>query len=110
MIYLDSLVKVTDDGIIFQHYCFPFGSKRVEFTRIERIEAKKPSFGERWRVWGTANFRSWFPLDWKRPSRDRIFVAFLRDSSWRIGFTVENSAQFEEVLKGKGLSMPDSLA
>ncbi len=111
MLYSDALVDVTNDAIIYKRYFFPFGSKRVEFTRIERIEAKKPSIGNgKWRVWGTANFRSWFPLDWKRPSRDKIFVAFLRDSSWRIGFTVENPAQFEEVLKGEGLSMPDSPA
>ena len=111
MLYSDALVDVADDGIIFKRYFFPFGSKRVEFTRIQRIETRKPSvLGGKWRLWGTVDFRTWFPLDWKRPSRDKIFVAFLRDSFRRIGFTVENSAQFEEVLKAKGLHMPDSLA
>jgi len=110
VLYSDSLVKVTDEGIIFKHYFFPFGSKRVEFTRIEAIEAKIPSFGEKWRLWGTGNFRSWFPLDWTRPSRDKIFVAILRDSSWRIYFTVENSVQFAEVLKDHGMPMRDPLA
>ena len=111
MLYSDALVDVGDDWIVFKWYFFPFGSKRVEFARVERIETRKPSLREgKWRLWGTFDLRSWFPLDWKRPSRDKIFVAFLRDTSRRIVFTVEDSAQFEEVLRAKGLPMADSQA
>src|SRR5881296_318779 len=95
-IYSDKLVEITDDSITFKNYYFPFGSKRVQFARIDRVESRVPSLvSARWRLWGTSVVPGWFPLDWKRPSRDKVFVVQLRDSRRRIGFTVEDSTRVE---------------
>ncbi|HEY3854607.1 MAG TPA: hypothetical protein VGO67_09460 [Verrucomicrobiae bacterium] len=104
-LYNDSLVEVTDQEIVFHRYSFPFASdKRVPLTEIESVEARWPSaLGGSWRIWGSSDFRTWFPLDAKRPGRDRIFIATLRNKFRRIGFTVEDSRKLEEVLKERGL-------
>lgn len=102
-IYKDKLIEVTDAGVIFHRYYFPFGDRRVSFEQIDEVKVEPASVGDSWRLWGTSDFRTWFPLDTKRPARDRIFVASLRGSSRRIGFTVEDSAKVEDVLKQRGL-------
>jgi hypothetical protein len=104
-IYEDGLIEITDQEVVFHRYYFPFGGdKRVLLSRIESVQARQPSFfGGSWRIWGSGNLWTWFPLDGARPSRDRIFVASLRDSSRRIGFTVEDSQKVISVLKEWGL-------
>lgn len=103
--YKDKLVEITDGEIIFRQYYFPFGRARhVPLSRIESIQARPPSLRNgSWRIWGTGDFATWFPLDFSRPNRDRIFVASLRDSSGRIGFTVEDSQKVIQILKERGL-------
>jgi hypothetical protein len=64
--------------------------------------------GGSWRIWGTGDFQTWFPLDGKRPRRDRIFVASLRDTSQRIGFTVEDSQKVAGILEERGLLRKNS--
>ena len=103
-IYSDKLVEITDDSITFKNYYFPFGSKRVQFARIDRVELREPSLlSGKWRLWGTSHAPRWFPLDWKRPSKGKIFFVQLRDSTRRIGFTVEDSSQVQAILRHKGL-------
>jgi len=103
-LYKDSLIELTDEEIVFHRYFFPFGNdKHVALNLIERIEVKQPSFrAGSGRLWG-GDFQTWFPLDFKRPSRDRIFIVFLRGSSCRIGFTVEDSQLVTSLLKEIGL-------
>ena len=106
-LYQDGLIEITDEKIVFQHYYFPFGSaKRVPLSQIESIQAKPPSFfGGSWRIWGSGDplFRTWFPLDGARPSRDLIFIATLRGRSVRVGFTVEHSQPVIGILEKLGL-------
>ena len=103
--YKDGLVEITDREMVFQRYYFPFGNaKHVPLGDIERIEVRKPSvLGGSWRLWGSGDFRTWFPLDGARPGRDRIFITYLRGRSRRIGFTVEHSDEVMAVLKERGL-------
>lgn len=103
-IYKDGLIEITDQEVIFHRYYFPFGGdKRVPLSQIESVEVRRPSvaFGS-WRIWGGGP-RTWFPLDGARPSRDAIFVAFLRGCFVRIGFTVERSKEVMEVFRQRGL-------
>ena len=51
----------------------------------------------------------WFPFDWHRPSRDRIFRAALRNGK-AIGFTVEESPRVIGALRGLGLIGSDETA
>jgi hypothetical protein len=103
-LYKDSLIEITDQEIVFRRYYFPFGGdKHVPFRRIESIQVWQPSiaFGS-WRIWGGGP-RTWFPLDWRRPGRDTIFIAISRGRFLRIGFTVEDSQRVKSVLRELGL-------
>ena len=104
-LYKDGLIEITDQEVVFHRYYFPFAcDKHVPLSQIENVQVRPPSFwGGSWRIWGSGDFRTWFPLDDARPSRDRIFIAFLRGHFCRIGFTVEHSEEVTEVLKERGL-------
>ncbi len=106
-LYQDGLIEITNQEIIFHRYYFPFASdKRVPLAQIESVQTRPPSFfGGSWRMWGSGDplFRTWFPLDGARPSRDTIFVATLRGRRIRVGFTVEHSRQVFEILEKLGL-------
>jgi hypothetical protein len=104
-LYRDKLIEITDHKVVFLHYYFPFGGARhVPFTQIAGIEARQPGLlNGSWRLWGTGNFRTWYPRDNRRPSRDRIFVVSLRGCARRIGFTVEDSNKETDILKGRKL-------
>jgi hypothetical protein len=104
-IYKDSLVEITDDGLRLHHFYFPFGGDRnITFGDLEKIEVLSPSIWRgKWRIWGSGDLKTWFPLDWKRPARDRIFIGHLRGKTKRVGFTVEKSAEVEKLLANKGL-------
>jgi hypothetical protein len=103
--YKDKLVEITDQEVIFRRYYFPFGTaKHVPLSRVESVQVRRPSLQSgSWRIWGTGDFATWFPLDFGRPNRDAIFVASLRGTSQRIGFTVEDSQKVAGVLKERGL-------
>lgn len=103
-LYKDGLIEITDQEVVFHRYYFPFGGdKHVPLSQIESVQLRQPSiwFGS-WRIWGGGP-RTWFPLDGARPSRDAIFVAFLRGCITRVGFTVEHSKEAIEVFKERGL-------
>jgi hypothetical protein len=104
-LYQDTLIEVTDQEVVFHRYYFPFGSaKYVPWNQIESVQVRPPSFfGGSWRLWGSGDFHTWFPQDFARPSRDRIFIASLRGSFVRIGFTVEDSQKVASILKERGL-------
>jgi hypothetical protein len=105
MLYSDGLLDITDDAVVLKRYYFPFGSKRVPFSDIEHIASEVPTFlNGKWRLWGTGTFTTWFPLDWRRPLRDRLFFMTLSDGSWRIGFTAEDSKRVSEIFMQKGLA------
>lgn len=80
-------------------------------TRIRPAGGHQPGFwGGSWRIWGSGDLHTWFPLDGARPNRDRIFIMFLRNRYWRIGFTVEHSNEVTEILKGRGLLREPALS
>lgn len=104
VLYSDKLVEITDETLLLRNYYFPFGSKRVALSRVGSIAAMQPTLRNgKWRIWGTFNFRTWFPRDWKRPSRDRIFVISFPNRGPRIGFTVEDSETVTRILGERGL-------
>jgi hypothetical protein len=103
--YTDSFVTITDDTILFRRYGLLGGNKSVSLVDIEKIVIKKPTvWNGKWRLHGTGDFRTWFPMDYNRQKRDYIFVAYIRNKWWRIGFTVENSSRVASILGEKGLA------
>ena len=102
--YKDKLIEISSDTIIFKNYYFPTGSKSIQLSQVEYVEEKPPALRNgKWRLHGTGNFRTWFPADYDRPSRDKIFVMKVKSKWMRIGFTVEDSDAVSELLKTKGL-------
>jgi hypothetical protein len=103
-LYKDGLVEMTDQEVVFRRYYFPFGGdKHLALSQIERVEVREPSFTfGSWRIWGGGP-RTWFPFDGNRPSRDAIFVAYVRGCFGRVGFTVERSKEVIQLLKERGL-------
>jgi hypothetical protein len=105
LLYADNLVRISDDSITFRHYSFTELSPRsVLFTDIDHISVKGPSLTTgKWRIWGSGDLSTWFPLDGNRSSRDRIFHARLKTRGMNVGFTVEDSTRVMSILKEKGL-------
>ena len=105
MIYQDNLVSISEDEIIFEHYYFPSGKRKiVRLSDIKSIEVKPATLRNgKWRIHGTGNFRIWFPKDTQRPKRDKIFFAKLKNQKIEIGFTVEDSGRVEGIFKEMNL-------
>ncbi|MEZ5333858.1 MAG: hypothetical protein R2741_00730 [Methanolobus sp.] len=107
LIYSDKLVEVEENGIFLKKYYFPLGtSKFVKFPDILKMEKRPATFSNgQWRIWGTGDFMTWFPLDWHRPDRELIFLIQLSTQKTRIGFTVEESKAFIEAVESKGIKI-----
>lgn len=60
-------------------------------------------FTGKYRYWRTGNFITWFPRDFKRNSRDKIFIVYRKNKKIKIGFTVEDSQKVFELLISKNL-------
>jgi len=105
VVYSDKLVTISDDEIIFHNYYFPAGKdKVVAFDNIKAVSVLKPSLlNGKWRIHGTGNLKIWFPKDTGRPERDRIFIALLKSQWVNIGFTVEDGARVESILRSRNL-------
>jgi hypothetical protein len=102
-IYKDNLIAISNNSITLFNYYYPScKSLSVSFFDIDRIEIKKPTLlTGKYRFWGTGNFVSWYPKDFKRSTRDYIFFLFSKNKKIRIGFTVEDSQQVILIFKSR---------
>lgn len=102
-IYKDNLVEISNNSITFFSYYYPGGkSLSVSFYDIEKIEVKEPTLlNGKYRFWGTGNFLTWYPKDFKRSKRDYIFFLFRKNKRIKIGFTVEDSQKVINIFKLK---------
>lgn len=75
MLYEDRWIKCTEDAIEVRFYYFPFGTKRIPYSRIRGVRrvTLSPLRG-RGRIWGTANPGYWAHLDPKRPHKRTALV------------------------------------
>jgi hypothetical protein len=105
LLYRDKLVELTDDALVLQQYYFPSGkSKRIPLAQIARVVVKPNTvMTGKYRMWGTGDFRIWFPFDGAREGRDVVFYLRLNSQFIQPAFTVEDSARFSELLVYKGL-------
>ena len=101
-LYSDKLIEVFDDSILLKNYYSPFGSKRVKYEDIEGITVYRTSrSADQYRYWGTGDFQRWYPPDFRRSKRDRIFNMKIKNKWWQPGFTVEDSQTVMDLLKDK---------
>ena len=104
VLYSDGLVLITGDSITFRNYSLFLKPRTVSFSDVDHIDVKRARTGTgKYRIWGSGNFCTWFPLDSGRPSRDRIFHLTLKTRGMNIGFSVENSPEVTRILKNMGL-------
>lgn len=98
-------MEINDDAITLKKFYFPTLSQRyIAFSDIDKIEVRKPTiWSGKWRIHGTGNFRIWYPFDSSRPKRDKIFIISYKNKWIQSGFTVENSAEVESILRDKKL-------
>jgi hypothetical protein len=103
-LYSDGLISITEDAIIFHNYYFFGVSRTVHFNNVESIEARKPTvWNGKWRFWGSGSLGVWFPMDFGRASRDRIFYLKQKGKMLLIGFTVKDSFKVESIFRERGL-------
>jgi hypothetical protein len=101
MIYQDNLISIMDSCLTLKSYYFPFLSdKKIDLNTIEKIEVRKATLRSgKYRIWGSGDFRTWYPFDSKRGIRDIIFIIYLHNKWRKIGFTVEDSKKVLDILK-----------
>jgi len=75
MTYDDGGVACTEDALVIRRYYFPFGDKRIPYTKIEQVQ-RRPMAGltGQWRIWGSGDFRHWYNLDSGRRRKTVQFV------------------------------------
>lgn len=104
ILYSDRLIEISDDTIVFRHYYFPVGARRLKLSDIERVVVRTPTFANgKYRLQGSGGPRTWFPMDRQRPTRQKIFILVLRNKWRRVGFTVEDEAAVERILQARQL-------
>lgn len=104
MLYQDHLVSLSDRTLTLKWYYFPFGSKTIALSDIERIHAISPSLvNGKCRFWGTGSPGIWYALDWKRPWRTTIFRAEVSGQSTDVGFSAQDPDQLSDMFKSEGL-------
>jgi len=105
-LYSDKLIRITEDALHIDG--FLLGSKCVPFSRIKTVEILKPTiWNGKFRIAGSGNFRTWFPSDGSRSSRDMIFVVLMQGKWIRYGFTAEDSAAVKQIFKNMKLPIQD---
>ena len=73
--YHDSLVAITGDSSLFKRYNIFERDRLVHFSDIEKIIVKESSsWNGKFRFHGTGDFHTWFPKDFQRYKRDKIFL------------------------------------
>jgi hypothetical protein len=103
-LYSDKLVEITREKLVLYNYYFWGCGKTVLVGDIDRIETLKPCLNNgSWRLWGSSSLMGWMPMDWRRPSRDRIFLLHYKNKKFQIGFTVEDSFKVRDILGEMGL-------
>jgi hypothetical protein len=75
MTYDDGGVACTEDALVIRRYYFPFGDKRIPYTKIEQVQRRTMArLTGQWRIWGSGDFRHWYNLDSGRPRKTVQFV------------------------------------
>jgi hypothetical protein len=90
--YSDSLVQLTAESLVINHYYFPFVGKTILLEDIAVVNVVQSNFLRgQWKIWGMGLWPVWFAFDFNRPLRDAIFVVEIRNSWPAAGFTAESS-------------------
>jgi hypothetical protein len=74
--YDDGLVQLDGAAITLRRYHFPSGTSKV--IALDEIRGYKAEalglFMQRFRIWGSSDFRRWLPLDVQRPFKSTLIT------------------------------------
>jgi len=74
--YDDGLIQLDRAAITLRRYHFPSGTSKV--IALDTINGYKAEalgmFMQRFRIWGSSDFRRWLPLDVQRPFRSTLIT------------------------------------
>jgi hypothetical protein len=102
--YDDGLVQLDRHALTLRRYHFPSGtSKIIPLQAIQGYHAEPLGMlMQRFRLWGTSDFRRWLPLDARRPMRSTLVTLNMPDTWPRPAFTPADPeaflAMFDELL------------
>jgi hypothetical protein len=98
--YDDGLIQLDREAITLRRYHFPSGTSKVIPLRNVRGYTAAP-LGvcvQRFRLWGSSDFRRWLPLDMSRPLRSTLITLDVPGTRLNPAFTPADPEQFISVL------------
>jgi hypothetical protein len=106
--YDDGLVQLDRAAITLRRYHFPSGTAKV--IALDAIRGYKDEhlglFTQRFRIWGSSDFRRWLPLDISRPLKSTLITLDVPGTRLRPAFTParpdEFTALLDELLRQRG--------
>lgn len=110
--YDDGLVQLDRHALTLRRYHFPSGTAKVIPLHSIRGYSVNPlgMFNQRFRIWGTSDFRRWLPLDIHRPTKTTLVTLDLADHRLQPAFTPERPeelvAVLAELLRAGGVDQP----
>ncbi len=98
--YDDGLVQLDREAVTLRRYHFPSGtSKVIPLRSIRGYEATPLGlFQQRFRIWGTSDFRRWLPLDVARPRKGTLVTLDVPGLRLRPAFTPVRPEEFLTML------------
>lgn len=106
--YDDGLVQLDRTAITLRRYHFPSGtSKVIALDTITRYKAEGLGmYMQRFRIWGSSDFRRWLPLDVGRPFKSTLITLDVPGTWPSPAFTParpdEFTALLDELLRRRG--------
>lgn len=105
VLYIDKLIRISETSITFFNYYYPSSkSLTVPFQNIKKVITLMPNlFNGKYRFLGSSSVLTWFPKDFKRNTRDKIFFLYRKNKKVKIGFTAVDSQKVFEIFLDKQL-------
>ena len=98
--YDDGLVQLDRAAITLRRYHFPSGTAKV--ISLEAIRGYKAEqlglFTQRFRIWGSSDFRRWLPLDIGRPFKSTLITLDVPGTRPSPAFTPARPDEFTALL------------
>lgn len=83
-IYDDGGLRIDESGVTIRRYYFPWGAaKRIAYRDLRAVDVRPMGWlTGRGRIWGSGSLRSWLPLDWARPGKQRLVALDVGSLVW----------------------------
>lgn len=98
--YDDGLIQLDREALTLRRYHFPSGTSRIIPLRDIRGYRMEPlgAVLQRFRLWGSSDFRRWLPMDIQRPLRSTLVTLDVADAGLSPACTPVRPKEFRAVL------------